>query len=449
MSEPTAEWTIMIFLNGDNNLEPFGLQDFREMARVGSTAQVNIVVQFDRSGAWGTTTPQWEQTLRFRVEKHMEPLPAQAVEDIGEANMGDGRVLADFVSWARQRYPAHRHLLVIWNHGQGWRVFDTTPVRGRASALTAHRAFRTRLRTREAMRRATRLARSREAGMERATETLAQPPAIPLHQVVGGAVRYVSTDDTDGDQLYNREIQDSLLELLQGEHLDLIGFDACLMSMVETGYALRGVARVLVGSEELEPGAGWNYTDWLQVVVDNPAIDAAELGKVLVESYQRTYEELDPTVTLSAVDLSAMDQLATAIDALSDELIQKLDQELPNIQQARSNCEAYAPGYGLHGIDLGRFCEQLRLTTADAALQATADDVFSVVQGCVLTNYAGPDRQDAFGSYGLAIYFPENRGLFETDADHEGYLKTNTHFPVEFVQAHRWADFLAAYYQRV
>ena len=43
----------------------------------------------------------------------------------------------------------------------------------------------------------------------------------------------------------------------------------------------------------------------------------------------------------------------------------------------------------------------------------------------------------------------ENHWLFETDPDHEGYIKTNTHFPVEFVQAHYWADFLAAYYQRV
>jgi hypothetical protein len=235
MSESMAEWTIMIFLNADNNLEQFGLQDFREMARVGSTDQVNIVVQFDRNGSFANTNPQWEQTLRFRVTKNMRPIPAQAVEDIGEANMGEGRVLADFVQWAGQRYPAQRTMLVIWNHGQGWRVFETTPVPGSAQAVAAHRAFRNVRRTREATRRTKRLASYRGTEAERTSASVAPPPAIPLNQVVGGAVRYVSTDDTDGDELYNREIQDSLHALLQGERLDLIGFDACLMSMVETG----------------------------------------------------------------------------------------------------------------------------------------------------------------------------------------------------------------------
>lgn len=45
---PQAEWTVMVFLNADNNLEPFGMQDFGEMARVENSTKVNIVVQMDR-----------------------------------------------------------------------------------------------------------------------------------------------------------------------------------------------------------------------------------------------------------------------------------------------------------------------------------------------------------------------------------------------------------------
>jgi len=43
-----ASWTFMVYLDGDNNLESCGVEDFMEMASVGSNAQVNIVVQFDR-----------------------------------------------------------------------------------------------------------------------------------------------------------------------------------------------------------------------------------------------------------------------------------------------------------------------------------------------------------------------------------------------------------------
>lgn len=33
IARPLAEWTVMVFLNADNNLEPFGLKDFGEMAQ--------------------------------------------------------------------------------------------------------------------------------------------------------------------------------------------------------------------------------------------------------------------------------------------------------------------------------------------------------------------------------------------------------------------------------
>ena len=56
-----ADWTFMVYMDGDNNLEAAALNDFREMAHVGSTADVNIVVQLDRtpldqgSGGFGYT----------------------------------------------------------------------------------------------------------------------------------------------------------------------------------------------------------------------------------------------------------------------------------------------------------------------------------------------------------------------------------------------------------
>ena len=37
-------------MDADNNLEDVGVADFLEMASVGSTSLVNIVVQFDRAG---------------------------------------------------------------------------------------------------------------------------------------------------------------------------------------------------------------------------------------------------------------------------------------------------------------------------------------------------------------------------------------------------------------
>ena len=61
-----ADWTVMVFLNGDNSLEPMALDDFKEMARVGSTDRVQVVAQVDLNGGYAANPP-FTQTLRFHV----------------------------------------------------------------------------------------------------------------------------------------------------------------------------------------------------------------------------------------------------------------------------------------------------------------------------------------------------------------------------------------------
>ena len=41
-------WTIMVYLDGDCDLEMYQIQAFLMMASVGSTADINVLVQFDR-----------------------------------------------------------------------------------------------------------------------------------------------------------------------------------------------------------------------------------------------------------------------------------------------------------------------------------------------------------------------------------------------------------------
>jgi len=427
-AEP-AEWTIMVFMNADNNLEKFGVDDFLEMAKVGSTDKVNVIVQFDRTPGYDNRYGDWTQTLRFRVTKDMEPTVANAVEDIGEVDMGDANVLADFVRWAMTKYPAKHYALDIWDHGQGWRF-------GRAvSAPPEHRE---------------RIIERKKAAFKLLNkEPKVGPGEIPLDRVTPGTHRYISIDESSGSKLYNRAIQESLKTLLQGKKLDLIGFDACLMSMTETAYAMREVAAVMAGSEELEPGKGWDYERVLNKLIANPTADAPAFGKILVDCYKDQYSGHDEETTFAAIDLSKLDDLAASIGALAEECKAKLDAELAAIKGARGECTEYAPGYGLNGIDLGRFCERLVSQTADPALKTKAQAVRDGVTALVIANFAGTDRQGTFGSSGMAIYFPRSRADYQSDPDREGYDPANTNYPVEFVQKNPWAPFLHAYFAKV
>lgn len=402
-----AAWNVLVFLNAKNNLEIFSFENFKQMAAVGSTADVNILVEYGRPKArpggeqagYSSRFGGWSKTLRFHVKKGDTPDEASAIADLGTTNMGDAASLAAFVTWARENYPAERTLLVIWDHGQGWRV---DPAPGAKPAL------------------------------------------------ITGGVRYVSHDDDFDAKLYNRAIQDALAGLLGDERLDVIAFDACLMAMVETAYAFRNVARVLVGSEELEPGTGWNYTRWLAPLIERKGdVSPADLGASIVTAMKDQYGDLSKT-TLSAMDLGRVDGLARALSAFADSARAYLDATtILNIKAARFACKNYAPGAGLHSIDLRRFMEQVIAGGASDAVKAKAADVQKEIESTVIANYASTLRQDKYGSHGVAIYFPGSHAAYRNDPDRDGYEADNAKFPVEFVQRESWAAFLRRYWELV
>jgi len=343
--------------------------------------------------------------------------------------MGDGACLADFVRWSREKFPARREMLVIWDHGQGWRLRAATAVR--AVERDRHIAVRELLRA---------------AAPPQQGELSGPPNDMRIH----GGVRYVSVDDDTGDKLYNRKIQDALTPLAKSHRLDVVAFDACLMAMLETGYALRDVASVLVGSEELEPGAGWNYTRWLAPLVGDPSgFDATKLGRALVSAYRDEYKDGDDT-TMSSMALDKVPALAKAVTTFAARAEAKLASQLKVLKKARSGCLNYAPGYGLHSIDLARFLDLVKDSAGvDPGVSGAAAAARAALQSAVLGNYASTSRQGAYGSAGVAIYFPASKAAFDTDPDREGYAPGNTHDPVEFVQREGWAKFLQAYLAKV
>ncbi len=439
-----SEWTIMIFLNADNNLEGFGIQDFYEMASVAHSQKVNVLVQFDRwTGlpVWPDQNRDWTQTLRFVVTDSLVPLSANALADLGEVNMGDGASLTSFVKWGMASHPAKKFMLVIWNHGQGWRIGNMQPIplRNRQTVLAS----------REILLKRQTLGYSTESQGAMFEAALVDPTPIPPTVSIPGAVRYVSSDDDSNDHLYNQELAESLVEAIGDRKLDVIGFDACLMGMIETAYAVKDVAGVMVASEELEPGPGWNYRIWLQKLIANPSIDGAQLGRLLVESYKENFEASSGDVTLSAIDLGMADRIAAMITNLSQVLIRKMDSQFDVIRRARENTWSYAPGYYLHGIDLARFVSQVRKETKDNEVIKAAAAVERAIDDAIIHNWAGILRQAEYGSHGIAIYFPATLTLFENDPDSEGYLESNSLYPVRFVTDHAWDNFLQAYYAHV
>jgi len=287
-----------------------------------------------------------------------------------------------------------------------------------------------------------------------------KPAAAPTQRPLTGGFRSVSFDDDTQHFLYNRDIEDSL----RGQNLDIIGFDACLMAMMESAYAFSDIAKVMVASEELIPGDGWKYNSWMQQVVANPSIDATSLGKVLVQSYKDEYQDTG-NMTLSAVDLTKVRDAAHLLTALSSLIRTKLSAERPVLALARQSSENYGDWYQgswqscqgsdvlrFHGIDLDHFLDSYNGATKDDQIRKAIAQVRLTLKSMIFSNYASSSAGGKYGSAGLAIYFPGSLFDYNCDPDRDGYDVDSVRaghvmFPPEFVEKETWADLVHEYLQ--
>jgi len=404
---PTAKWTFLVYLDADNNLELAGIVDFLEMAKVGSSPEVNIVVQMDRVPGYTDSYGDWTGTRRFLIQKDDVPT-VTPLKDLGEKNMGDPEVLRDFVEWGVSHYPAEHYAVVIWNHGDGWRVLMRNI-----------------------------LTRSRDA--------------INRGETDPNIVKAVASDDTDKDILYMKEVQTALETAQKNLHerdntfekFDVVGFDACLMGMVEVAYAVRNVADYVVGSEESEPGNGWPYDRILQALAVTPTLSPNALASTIVTEYIDFYPP-DGGVTQSAVDISRLGNLVEKINAFTA----KATTEWPVLKTARLNSRQYhPPTYTVFwGVDLWDFADKVYNTVTTADIKAAALDLKNAINDFVIKE---GHSSDMTGSHGIAIYFPPDKETFNNDPQHTGYEESNTYMPVDFVLFEKWDNWLKDYYSNI
>ena len=413
-----AKWTFMVYLDGDNNLEPAAMKDFNEMELVGSTDQVNIVVQFDRVPDYDDSDGNWSDTRRYRVIKdnNMQKLTSPVLQYLGEVNMGTSENLTQFITWAVDNYPAQHYILVLWDHGSSWRnlnrnlnAFNYMPaVRVPHDLLTPEERLRSTVRP-----------------------DPKKPIAINPFAAGWGANKDVCSDDTDQDYLSNHEVTTALQN--SGVKIDILGYDACLMAMLENAYQVRNLARYMVGSEETEPGDGWAYDLILSDLVANPDQSAADLAKTIVKKYDEFYRlKSNATQTQSAMDLSRIEAVVTALNSFTDAIIAD-NSSWSAVDQAISLTEYFNEHQHL---DLYDFASELKSQARNATIQNAATNLLNNLSTFVIEYYSESDHADARG---ISIYFPPK------EAFDPRYTAFATH--LDFPSNCKWDEFLEAYYQ--
>lgn len=103
-----ADWTILNYIEGNNNIGGYGLNNVKSMQKAGSTNKINIIVQLNEVHA--------KKTWRFQVAQGGIKNDASLAQPMG---INPEKELYESVAWSHTAYPSAKFMLNLWNHGNG------------------------------------------------------------------------------------------------------------------------------------------------------------------------------------------------------------------------------------------------------------------------------------------------------------------------------------------
>jgi hypothetical protein len=185
---------------------------------------------------------------------------------------GSPKTLILFCIWAITEFPAEYYVLILWNHGTG--ILDLN--KGRIINAIELFIFNTAI---------NRFELNCNIGFFDFINVVNQKDEQ----------RGICWDDSTGNYI-NNKVLDYALEtiknkLLGSNKFDIIELDACFMSMLEIANIIKKHAHIMVGSQEVELGTGWNYFLVL-TSFDQQTLEPLDFGKHIVKAYQYTYHQI-------------------------------------------------------------------------------------------------------------------------------------------------------------
>ena len=255
---------LYLYMAGDNNLDIAARKDIAEdLLGTPISKRTTVYVQFDRRAPlpWETDLNEFK-TQRFLLKEGSK----KHLKTLDETNSGDYTVLSEFLNECIEHSDANYHFAIVWGHGGG---------------LKAKYDFK------------------------------------------DESYKWVGIDNDSMDALSIPELAKSFSST--NIYFDIIGFDACLMSVLELAYELRNNGRFMLASQAIEPPDGWNYNDILHKIDNEFETLSKVLLKKLTRSYLHSYENTNKSITLSTTDLSKIDEVAKLRDEFSQLLMEHIE----------------------------------------------------------------------------------------------------------------------------
>ena len=437
------EWTIMIYMAGDNNLAvdmAYAMEQIKSVAAAGADSP-NLFVYYDgNSPSIPTLYCDFSDQEKPRyVRSYKVPNKLYEVPKKHNENAADKLSIVNFVDWCVNTVEveredgeitygrrAQKYALIFSGHSLGFQDIGLFKDETTGKSMKMGDFYHV---------------------LQRLTY-----PADKLPR------------ETDKDGVENEPV------VLLGQPLDILGFDSCVMGMLEVGYQFNDVAHVLIASEGSVPSAGWTYAKILGCLTreDCRNLDPLKVGELFVRQFigsQDSYTVGGVSVDMAAWDLSQFAYLADAFDKLSEILLlcfedpdSRIYRQMERvILQVHWKCQSYMFD---QNVDLGDFCELLDLESGKVAEElGEGEDVeflVGVVQeqcrivleelnrAVILSGFSGGGYQY---SNGVSVFFPWSREAYEVSKKNYESL-----WFAKDVKEHKqlsWVDFLRKYLYEV
>jgi hypothetical protein len=390
----TAIWTCLFYFAGDNNLADYNemLTNLEFLQRVGSTDEVHMVCLLDRNG------PDDSKVLYIN-KGSVDEIPLSDVDptwDV-EVNMGDPETLTTIAKWTFDTYPAEHQLILLSNHGGGWRgiCWDDTSDGDNLEP----------------------------AELKSSLESITNK--------------------------YNRK-----LDILATEAC-LVGMIEFVYPLRDYTDYFIGSEAFSYGAENTTEGGfvvgNWQYDLMWGELIERPEMTPKEFCQVIITHFKEygpwrmlpSIPKTESSDTLSVIDTTLVEDVKVAVDKFATALKSVFPLRRQRVMTALQVTEQFSGQFDFIGIsfysniDLWDFAERISSVVALNDVTSTAAMVKAAVDAAVIFERHGDDATegDHVNAHGLAIYMPQRASEYNEKYDN-----------IEFSKDTQWDEFIKAYW---
>ena len=282
---PEREWTIMLYMAADNNLEGDAITDFNELENADFDESVCVLLLFDRAENYDATNGDWSDTRLYRLchddQKNKALIVSERLDcpELGisktsgtELDMANPLTLSSFLEFSRRAYPANNYALMVWGHGTGWRNECDADFCEPFSADEGFRAF--------------------------------------------------ALDDASSSYMTISQLGNAVREGMGEEALSVIGFDTCFAVCLESAFEFSDCAAFMLGTPALVPDSGWNYTAFLNQLMSSQK-KVEDFISAACDNYSELYKNY-AYAAFSCIDLSKIPAIVQEFSEYAGQLASKI-----------------------------------------------------------------------------------------------------------------------------